>query len=259
MPAIVPDPERAGRRGGGAAGPPVGRRAARCAIRPRLRGPSVAAVRRVGVPARCRWPRPRCVGMSTTQPPRRLAAPSCGSTAGRRRRRARRAVAEPGLRLHDLPAALPLPHHRPAARAAVARRACAARWCTRCSRTSSTCRRAERTPDQAPRPAGARLGGAARGRAGRSPRCSPTRVPTIAAWLASCRAVARPLLHARGPAPARAGRARAVRRDAARLPAAAARLRRPARRRARRCDPGGRLQDRAVARARCSRPRRCSR
>ena len=81
----------------------------------------------------------------------------------------------------------------------------------------------------------------------------------LGAWLTSCREVLDRYFDARGPAPARAGRARALRRDAARLQAAAARLRRPDRRRARRRDPGGRLQDRPVARRRCSRPRRCSR
>ena len=58
----------------------------------------------------------------------------------RRRRRARRALPEPGRRLHDLPAALPLPHHRPAPRAVLPRRRARHAWSTRCSRTSSTCR-----------------------------------------------------------------------------------------------------------------------
>ena len=81
-----------------------------------------------------------------------------GRTAGRRRRRARRALAEPGRRLHDLPAALPLPHHRPAARSRPRPTRCAAPWCTRCSRTSSTCPRPTAPPSRAARPAGADLG-----------------------------------------------------------------------------------------------------
>ena len=57
------------------------------------------------------------------------------------------------------------------------------------------------------------------------------RLPGVAALRARG---SRPILHPRGPSPPRARRARAVRRDPARLQAAAARLRRPARRRARR-------------------------
>ena len=122
---------------------------------------------------------------------------------------------------------------------------CAAPWCTRCSRTSSTCRRTTRTPDQArdllvptwdslleAEPALAEL--------------FTDEGRDVAEWLASCRIGARPLLHAGGPAAARAGRARALRRGAARLQAAAAGLRRPARHRARRRHPRGRLQDRAL-------------
>ena len=106
---------------------------------------------------------------------------------------------------------------------------------------------AERTPEQAARPAGARVGAAARGRA-RARRDVHRRGPRGRGVAGLVPGRARPLLHARGPAPPRAGRARAVRRGAARLQAAAARLRRPPRRRARRRDPGGRLQDRPVAR-----------
>ena len=55
----------------------------------------------------------------------------------------------------------------------------------------------------------------------------------------------RDLVHPRGPHPARARRARALRRDRRRRPGAA-RLRRPPRRRGRRRDAGRRLQDRPV-------------
>ena len=51
------------------------------------------------------------------------------------------------------------------------------------------------------------------------------------------------LLRPRGPTPARARRARGLRRGAARLAPAAAWLRRPHRHRSRRLDPGGGLQD----------------
>ena len=70
---------------------------------------------------------------------------------------------------------------------------------------------------------------------------------------------ARPLLHPGGPTPPRARRARAVRRGAARLPAPAARLRRPSRRGTRRPAQSGGLQEREELPARGSRPRRCSR
>ena len=52
--------------------------------------------------------------------------------AGRRRRGAGGAVAVPGRRLPVLPAAVPLPHHRPAARAALAGRGAGHAWCARC-------------------------------------------------------------------------------------------------------------------------------
>ena len=103
-------------------------------------------------------------------------------------------------------------------------------------------------PRAGPRPAGARLGRAARRRAGdrgdvRRPRARPS-----ATWLASCREVLDRYFTPGGPQPARARRARALRRDAHRLQAAAARLRRPGRRRPRRRDQSGGLQDRQLAR-----------
>ena len=80
---------------------------------------------------------------------------------------------------------------------------------------------AERTREQAqahaPRPPGTRSGRASRGR-----RRSWTGLD-VEAWLASRQESRRPLLRARGPDPARAGRARGVRRVPARLRAAAAR------------------------------------
>ena len=61
--------------------------------------------------------RPRVVAMSVQQE----SPADPGLDPGRRGRGARCAVAQPGRRLPDLPAALPVPHHRPAARAALAR------------------------------------------------------------------------------------------------------------------------------------------
>ena len=118
---------------------------------------------------------------------------------------------------------------------------------------------ADRTPERAARPAGAGLGAAARGRARARRDVRAARARRSPTWLGSLPRGPRPLLHPRGPAPPRAGRARALRRGAARLQAAAARLRRPPRRRPRRRDPGRRLQDRARRPASGSRPRRCSR
>ena len=65
----------------------------------------------------------------------------------------------------------------------------------------------------------------------------------IGAWLTVVPVGARALLHAGGPAAARARRPRALRRDPHRHQAAAARRDRPRRRRGGRLDPAGRLQD----------------
>ena len=165
--------------------------------------------------------------------------------ARRRRRRARIALAQPGGRLHDLPAALPVPHHRPAPRDRLSPDAVRGTLVHKVLEDLFDLPAGDRTPGAGARPAGARRweqlleaepelaemftgeGPRARGVARRR-----------------CRDRPRPLLPARGPAPARAGRARALRRGAARLQAAAPRLRRPARRRPRRRDQSGRLQDR---------------
>ena len=176
---------------------------------------------------------------------------------GRRRQRARRDLPEPGRRLHELPAALPLPHHRQAARAVLDR--CGARHGgAQGARGPLRPARGRAHPRARPRPDRAGVGVAARGRAGggrdvrRRGRAAARRVAD------QLPRRGRPLLHARGPAAARARRARALRRDAARVQAAAARVRRPRRHRPRRRHPGGRLQERALARASASRARRCS-
>ena len=114
-PRCVPSAKRAGRRG--SAAPAVGARRVSDS-RFEASADSVSACRpsvRYAV---------RLAPLQTLHGDRRpSSAPrrAC-STPRRRRRRARLAVAEPGQRLHVLPAALPLPHHRPAARAALARR-----------------------------------------------------------------------------------------------------------------------------------------
>ena len=110
------------------------------------------------------------------------------------------ALAEPGRRLHDLPAALPVPHHRPAARAVSAPTPCAARVVHKVLEDLFDLPAAERTPEQAARPAGPRRGTAARGRARAGRDVRRGEGPEVAAWLASCRDGPGPLLHARGPA-----------------------------------------------------------
>ena len=157
------------------------------------------------------------------------------------------------------PLALPLPHHRPAPRGAVGRRAArhpgaqgaggplrpavarrarptrrATSWCrpgTRCSRPSPTL--AELFTDDGPR--------------------------RRASGSASCRAVLDRYFTLEDPRrlePAERELYVEALLDSRLLLRG---LRRPARRRPRRRDPRGRLQDRAIAVARCSRPRRCSR
>ena len=86
------------------------------------------------------------------------------------------AVPEPGVRLHAVPAALPLPGHRPAAPSRPARRPPAARSSTRCWSGSSTCLppSARSTRRRAGR---AGVGRAARGRARARPRWSTTTTP----------------------------------------------------------------------------------
>ena len=83
---------------------------------------------------------------------------------------------EPGRRLHDLPAALPLPHHRPAARAVLARRRARHRGAQGARGPLRPARRRAH-PRAGPRPAGPGLGRAARDGAASSPRCSAARVP----------------------------------------------------------------------------------
>ena len=168
------------------------------------------------------------------------------------------AVAVAGQRLHDLPAALPVPGDRPAARAAEPGARPAARWSTPCSSGCSTCRRPSRTlerPRDLVAPEWERL---------------LEEEPELAELFdedeaddelapGSAADAARALLRARGPDPARAGRARAVRDDDAGVRAAPARLRRPPRRRARRATCGSSTTRPAARPARGSRPRRCSR
>ena len=96
------------------------------------------------------------------------------------------------------------------------------------------------------------------------PRCSrraasPATAPTWPSWLASCRSVLDRYFTLEDPTPARARRARAVRRDPARVPAAAARLRRPASTSRPTGRSGSSTTRPAAPPARCSRPRRCSR
>ena len=107
---------------------------------------------------------------------------------GRRGRRPRRALPEPGLRLHDLPAALPLPHHRPAPRGAVGRRA-ARHARAQGARGPLRPARPRPHPRPGPRPARAHVGRPAGRRARPRRRSSPTRAPTSrsgSARAASC-------------------------------------------------------------------------
>ena len=163
------------------------------------------------------------------------------------------AVAVAGGRLQDLPAAVPLPHHRPAARAAHRPTRSAAPWCTPCWSGCSTCRPAERTPAGRGRPGGARSGSgwssraarAGRRRSRRRPRAGrPPRRPSSstrrAALLAGYFAV-------EDPRRLRARRAGEPDLRGGRRPAADPRLHRPARRRPGRRAAGGRLQDRRRA------------
>ena len=192
-------------------------------------------------------------GRPTGPRPRRDGAP-------RGRRRAAPApslaVPEPRRRLQDLPAALPLPHHRPAARAQEPRRRSAARWCTRCW-SGSTTSRPPSAPSRRPRscsepawaelreePGVAELFAVGAGRR-RGDRALGAGVGRGVAGLG--RQAGREVLHAGGPDPHPAARPRgAGRGHAARRPAAA-RLRRPARRRPERRAAGRRLQDRRGA------------
>ena len=208
----------------------VGPRGRRLRHHPSLSGRSSSARR-----CRCRAPRVRPMPAHVARRDR--------LHARGRRRRARGALAEPGRRLHDLPVDVSLPHASTSCPSSRRSMRCAARWCTRCSRTSSTCR-----------PPSARPTGPPTCWSRRGTRCSP-RTPELAEMFGGegpdvgvladeLPRGAHALLHPRGPAPPRAGRARGVRRSAARLQAAAARLRGPRRHRARRPDQGGGLQDR---------------
>ena len=114
LPAIVPTLKVPGGRGGRARVAVAGR-SERC--RTRRRGYPTRAPRRRR-PLSARSPRVRAMSVRAAS----AVAGRAGLDPGRRGRGARRALAEPGRRLHDLPAALPLPHHRPAARAALPRR-----------------------------------------------------------------------------------------------------------------------------------------
>ena len=102
----------------------------------------------------------------------------------------------------------------------------AAPSCTRCSRTSSTCRRPTARPS-GPRdmvvPAWEAVLEAEPALATLFP--DQDEGAAVGAWLTSCRDRARALLHAGGPAPARARRPRALRREPHRHQAPAARRR----------------------------------
>ena len=171
------------------------------------------------------------------------------------------AVAVARRRLHDLPAALPLPGRSTGCPSRPAPPPPAAPSCTPCWSGSSTCPPPSAPSTQAAGAGRARVGAAARAR-------SPSSAALFEADDAADRPrasspapvdAARAVLRARGPDPARAGRARAARRGRARVRAAAARLRRPARR-ARRPATCASSTTRPAARpARASRPRRCSR
>ena len=127
------------------------------------------------------------------------------------------AVAVAGGRLHDVPAAVPVPGDRPAARDAQPRRRRAARWCTRCWSGCSTCRppSARRRRRQVAAPAA--VGPAAGETSRRSAGCSPTMPDGRAAGrlAGGGGAAGRALLRAGGPDAARARRAGAVRGDRA--------------------------------------------
>ncbi|CAA9374658.1 MAG: RecB family exonuclease, partial [uncultured Nocardioides sp.] len=161
--------------------------------------------------------------------------------SGRRCRGAGGPVAQPGGRLPHLPADVSPPDDRPPARGALPRRGPRHR---RPPGAGGPLRPARRRPDPVSRrrPAGAGLGGCAARRArarGDVRRRGPGRVGLAGLVPRG----ARPVVHPRGPPAARAGGARALRRDPARLTPAPPRLRRPGRRGARRADPRGGLQD----------------
>ena len=157
-----------------------------------------------------------------------------------------RPVPEPRRGLQAVPAAVPVPHDRQARGSAVPGRRARHAGARRARAPLRPAR-----PPSAPRRRPSRCS-AARGRAlveerpeldgdDRRRRASSPQEGWFAARADPGRAVVRP----RGPHPARAGRARALRRDRGRGPHPA-RLRRPARRRPRRRDAGRRLQDRPL-------------
>ena len=184
--------------------------------------------------------------------------------SGRRRPAGRRrdgappslAVPEPRGRLQDLPAALPLPHHRPAARAQEPRRgprhagALGAGAPLRPPGRRSAPSRPRRSSWSRPGPSCARS--PASPSCSRSPRTTarrptPSAPESVEAWLLSAGQAGREVLHARGPDPHPAARPRGTGRGHPARRAAAARLRRPAGRRPERRAAGGRLQDRRGA------------
>ncbi|CAA9211507.1 MAG: RecB family exonuclease, partial [uncultured Blastococcus sp.] len=165
------------------------------------------------------------------------------------------AVAQPRRRLQDLPAALPLPHDRPAARAQEPRR--------RPRHAGALGPRTALRPPAGPAhrrggpgAAGAGLGGpAGRARRRRAVRHGPGRRrrdrrerPRVGGGVAGVgREAGREVLHAGGPDPHPARRPRGAGRGHAARRAAAARLRRPAGRGAQRRTAGRGLQDRSGA------------
>ena len=182
-------------------------------------------------------------------------AAACDADRGRRvdeLTRSNSLSPEPGQRLHVVPAALPVPHHRPAARGAQHRRrprlggAQGARVPLRPAGASTA-------PTSRPTCCSARCGTSSWPRSRSSPRCStarPTTTPRSAdleTWLDQCRSLLGQLLHPRGPAAAGAGRARGPRRAPARVRAHHPRLHRPRRRGTHRRAAHRRLQDRPVA------------
>ena len=102
-----------------------------------------------------------------------------GAHRRRRRRRARLAVPEPGGRLHEPARCCSASARSTGCRSRPHPTPCAARWCTRCSRTSSTCPRPTAPPTGPPTcwcPRGSRSSRPSP----RSPRCSAPRVPRSA-------------------------------------------------------------------------------
>ena len=212
-------------------------------------GPSASVSRK------CRTREPRVDGMTDMA----VAAPTLRQLVNCRATGHRLAVALARRRLQVLPAAVPLPHHRPAARNAVARRgarhdgARGARAAVRPAARRAHARR--RRASCCPRPGSACVADEPAGRRTVRRRRRRRRAGRMARV---GRRAAGQLLRARGPDASRTGRARATGRGRHRR-AATARLRRPARRQRPAATSGSSTTRRGRPRARRSRARRCSR